>query len=152
MLLSKETLDVLDKLGIRTNILQQQLQQRSTRGLALCARILQEEEDKLENQIDDLVSQRDRLTDHLNEVLHLLGMPTRAKYRYRYVTIGQVAEKFGVSEKTIRRKVNARQIPYVRTLGHLRFPLELLDDWVRQPELITDLWFNWKPARVKEAR
>ncbi len=46
----------------------------------------------------------------------------------------------------IQRLVKMRAIPFVRIRGTLRFPVELLDRWARQPDLVAAKWFAGKEA------
>lgn len=44
-------------------------------------------------------------------------------------TIPDVAEHFGVSEKTVRRWIKHTDIPHRRIRGTIRFNLDEVDEW-----------------------
>jgi excisionase family DNA binding protein len=66
-----------------------------------------------------------------------------------YLSAREVALKFNVSEKTIKRLVSDRRIPFVRIGTQLRFPALLLEDWSRNPDLVAKQWFAGKEAAGK---
>ena len=45
-------------------------------------------------------------------------------------TVCQVAEKFNVSEQTIRRDIKAGVLPHLRIRGCIRLPKQVVLDWV----------------------
>ena len=59
----------------------------------------------------------------------------------RWLTKRQVAEKLGVQPKTVQRRVRDKKIPHSRAVGPLRFPEDIIDQWMKCPELVADHWF-----------
>ena len=49
----------------------------------------------------------------------------------------QVAEKLGVSERTIERWMTDRKIPYYRLNGIIRFDEAVIDSWVQKRQVRT---------------
>lgn len=48
-----------------------------------------------------------------------------------WLSIQQVAERFGVSHHTIRREVRAKHIKYLRVGGQIRISLDAIDEYER---------------------
>ncbi len=61
-----------------------------------------------------------------------------------FLTLKQTAAKLNVSTRTVRRLVAARRIPFLRVGNQLRFPVDLLDQWARNPDLVAAQWFAGK--------
>lgn len=61
-----------------------------------------------------------------------------AKPRARYGDIPAAATYLGMTEKAIRRKVERRQIPYIRIDGRIRFDFTDLDLWMRRHRIEAD--------------
>jgi excisionase family DNA binding protein len=55
------------------------------------------------------------------------------------LTIGEVAELLGVSERTLRRQVKIRVIPFFRVGMQIRFDPQRLADWLKHREIIPPL-------------
>ena len=53
-------------------------------------------------------------------------------------TVRQVAEKFNVSEQTIRRDIKAEVLPHLRIRGCIRLPKQVVLDWVE-----AQTRYNW---------
>lgn len=69
-----------------------------------------------------------------------------------YLSVDEVADKFSVSAKTIKRLVARQRIPFVRIGVQLRFPALMLDDWARDPDLVASRWFAAKEAAGKREK
>ena len=54
-------------------------------------------------------------------------------------TVRQVAEKFNVSEQTIRRDIKAEVLPHLRIRGCIRLPKQVVLDWVE-----AQTRYNWR--------
>lgn len=50
-------------------------------------------------------------------------------------TIGQAAESMGISESTVRRMIEDREIPVVRLRGNVRIPVSALTTWLDETAL-----------------
>ena len=50
-------------------------------------------------------------------------------------TIGQAAESMGISESTVRRMIEDREIPVVRLRGNVRIPVSALATWLDEQAL-----------------
>ena len=50
-------------------------------------------------------------------------------------TIGQAAESMGISESTVRRMIDDREIPVVRLRGNVRIPVSALTTWLDETAL-----------------
>ncbi len=77
---------------------------------------------------------------------------TKGNEGRQYLSTTQVAEKFSVSARTVRRWAELKSIPFIRTPGgELRFPAHLLDEWARDAERVAEEWFSEKcPSEVGE--
>lgn len=51
-----------------------------------------------------------------------------------FLTIAEVAERLGVSVKTVRRWCQNGEIPYLKIVGTVRFSEERLLEWVEARE------------------
>lgn len=48
----------------------------------------------------------------------------------KLLKINQVADMVGLAEKTLRKHVANRQIPYVKIMGALRFDEQEIESWI----------------------
>jgi predicted DNA-binding transcriptional regulator AlpA len=60
----------------------------------------------------------------------------------KYLTLKQVADKFGVCTKTISKLAKNHKIPHTCALGCLRFPEAVLDHWAQNPDQVVSEWFQ----------
>lgn len=54
-----------------------------------------------------------------------------------FMTVGEIAQLLNVAEKTIRKYVWQRTIPYVKIGGHVRFDKLKIQEWIREREVPT---------------
>ena len=59
-------------------------------------------------------------------------MAEEKKYEGATATIGDIAERFHVSTRTVGRWIEAGTIPFRRVGGIIRFNLEEVDDWAKE--------------------
>ena len=52
-----------------------------------------------------------------------------------FLTVEEVAELLNVAEKTVRKYVWERSIPYYKIGGHVRFNEQKLLDWIAEKEM-----------------
>lgn len=55
----------------------------------------------------------------------------------RFMTVNEVAKLLSVAEKTIRKYVWERSIPYFKIGGHVRFDQQKILEWIQEREMPT---------------
>lgn len=55
----------------------------------------------------------------------------------QYLTVKEVAVLLGIAEKTVRKYVWQKSIPYVKICGHVRFNQKRLEAWLEQRQVPT---------------
>ena len=59
------------------------------------------------------------------------------KLQKQYYNVKEIAELLGISEKTVRKYVWKRTIPYLKIGGHVRFDIDKINAWLEQREVPT---------------
>ncbi|MDD3997141.1 MAG: helix-turn-helix domain-containing protein [Sphaerochaetaceae bacterium] len=59
------------------------------------------------------------------------------KKNKQFLTVSDVAELLQVAEKTVRKYVWLRTIPYLKIGGHVRFDQEKIESWIAEREVPT---------------
>lgn len=54
-----------------------------------------------------------------------------------FMTVNEVAQLLNVAEKTIRKYVFERSIPYFKIGGHVRFDQQKIIEWIKEREVPT---------------
>ncbi len=54
-----------------------------------------------------------------------------------FLTVNQVAVMLGIAEKTVRKYIWLRSIPYVKIGGHVRFDQDKILAWLEEREVPT---------------
>ena len=76
----------------------------------------------------------------------MIGAPTNAKLD-RLLTIGQVAELLGTTERFPRRLIAERRITFVRVGRHVRIPESAVRDFIAAG-LVRPVEVRWRNGRV----
>jgi excisionase family DNA binding protein len=59
------------------------------------------------------------------------------KPRKQYYNVKEIAELLDISEKTVRKYVWLKTIPYLKIGGHVRFDIDKIHAWLEQREVPT---------------
>jgi len=59
------------------------------------------------------------------------------KLQKQYYNVTEIAEILGISEKTVRKYVWQKTIPYLKIGGHVRFDIDKIHAWLEQREVPT---------------
>jgi|LSQX01.3.fsa_nt_gb excisionase family DNA binding protein len=59
------------------------------------------------------------------------------KLQKQYYNVTEIAELLGISEKTVRKYVWQKTIPYLKIGGHVRFDIDKIHAWLEQREVPT---------------
>lgn len=71
-------------------------------------------------------------------IARLLGKGvTMLEVEKKYFSVKEIAELLSISEKTVRKYVWLRTIPYLKICGHVRFDVQKIQKWLGECEVPT---------------
>lgn len=68
----------------------------------------------------------------------------------RFLTVKEVANLLGIAEKTVRKYVWLKTIPYAKINGHVRFNQERLEAWLAQRDVPTIEEIQFGKAQINK--